>query len=437
MKIRCWSSLLITTIFLTMPIQAADWPQWRGPDRDGVSKETGLLQSWPKGGPQLLWTFENAGIGFSCPSIVGDRLYTMGTRNGVAEIFCLDVNTSKEIWSTKIGPTFDGNILWGGGPRSTPTVDGEYVYGLTGNGVLACVKAKDGELVWKVDFQKDFGGEMMTEWGYSESVLIDGDKLICAPGSTKKGTFAALNKKTGEVLWFSSELKDKASYSSLMPAEIGGVKQYIGLSYSDDLDSAAVASIAAKDGKLIWYFPLDSGAIDTAAPTPIIKGDQVYVTVGFSTGAFLLEITKEGEKFKVENLYSSSARRSLKNTHGGVVNIGDYIYGHSESLGWVCQKWDTGRKIWYERFKLQCNASGSICAAEGNLYLYSDYGEAVLLKATPEGWQEQGRFAIPKKSVPPPNSRARKIWTHPVIANGRLYLRDQEYIFCYDIRAKK
>lgn len=196
---------------------AADWPQWRGPDRSGVSKETGLLKSWPKEGPARLWTYKNLGIGYSGPAIVGDRLYTMGARDEVTYVIALDVNKGTELWSAKVGPifTYAGNS-WGDGPRSTPTIDGDHLYSLDANGELVCLETAKGKEIWRKNLAKDLGGEMMTEWGFSESILIDGDKLICTPGGDK-GTLAALDKKTGAVLWRSTELKNKAPYSSTMP----------------------------------------------------------------------------------------------------------------------------------------------------------------------------------------------------------------------------
>src|SRR5262249_1460965 len=185
-------------LVLTAPALTADWPQWRGPERTDVSKETGLLKSWPKDGPRLLWTFTDAGTGMSGPAIVGDRMYTMGADDKDDHIYALDLKTQKKGWSTPFAPRFVQS--WCGGPRRTPTVDGDRVYGLGGQGVLVCVEAATGKKVWSVDLRKDLGGSMQGGWGYSESPLIDGDKLVCSPGGSK-GTIAALDKKTGKVRW--------------------------------------------------------------------------------------------------------------------------------------------------------------------------------------------------------------------------------------------
>jgi outer membrane protein assembly factor BamB len=433
--------LIIPTIcllFSVTPALALDWPQWRGPDRDGVSKEKGLLKEWPKDGPPLAWIFEDTGLGFSGPAIVGDRLYIMGARKDKTQVFALDISGKpKELWACDVGKVFTYQF-WGDGPRSTPTVDGDHLYALGGYGDLVCVQVKNGKEVWRKNLEKDMNGEMMSEWGYSESVFIDGDALICTPGGPK-GTVAALDKKTGKELWRSTDLTDKATYASIMAAEIQGVRQYVVMTYIDKVKGGAVAGVAAKDGKLLWYIPHFTGHSYATASTPIIKGNEVYITAGYGAGCMLLEIGKNGNNFTVKNLYPKTVKKYMKNQHGGVVLIGDHIYGHNETRGWVCQDWKSGKQEWEERNKLECT-SGSIVAADGYLYLYSDEGESVLLQASPEGWIEKGRFVNTKKSQVPQNvatSQAAKLWTHPVIANGKLYLRDQEFLFCYDIREKK
>jgi outer membrane protein assembly factor BamB len=436
-------SLLLFTAFLlvsVLPALADDWPQFRGPNRDDVSKETGLLAKWPKNGPPLLWTCKDVGIGFSGPAIVGNRLYTMGGRKENEYLIALDISGAapKELWTAKIGPIFS-YMNWGDGPRSTPTVDGDRVYALGGYGELICAETATGNVVWRKNLEKDLGGEMMTAWGYSESPLVDGDYLICTPGGPN-GTLAKLNKKSGAVVWRSKELKDKAPYSSIIAADIAGVRQYIQMTYVDDIKGGAAAGVSAKDGKLLWYFPFFDFYSFAVAPTPIVRGDQVYITAGYGAGCRLLKLSKnEKGLFEVKDLYPEENHKVMKNTHGGVVLVGDHVYGHCEEKGWVCQDFKTGESVWLDRNRLRCK-SGSLTYADGHLYLYSDEGTAVLIKASPEKWIESGRFEIPEKSKVPETrktSQAAKIWTHPVVANGRLYLRDQELLFCFDIRAKK
>lgn len=432
------SRWLISGVLLTVSSAAVamDWPQWRGPDRTNVSKETGLLKAWPKGGPKLLWTNKTMGLGFSSPSIVGDKLYTLGSREDTTLLIVLDVKSGKEEWSAKVASmyTFDGNT-WGDGPRSSPTIDGERLYVLSGYGDLVCFDIAKRAEVWRKNLPKDLGGEMMTEWGYSESPLIDGDLLICTPGGDK-GTLAALDKKTGALIWQSKELTNKAPYSSVVVSQAGGVRQYIQTSYTTAPEAGFVSGFAAKDGKVLWTEPIFKQSSYAIAPTPVVRDNLVYITSGYGGGCHLFELSAKGSGVKAKELYPKKAQKTVKNTHGGVVLIGDHIYGHSEGLGWICQDLKTGDIAWKDRNKLDCR-SGAITAADGKLYLYSDEGTAVLLEANPKQWQESGRFDIQEKSKTPETrrtSRSSKLWTIPVVANGRLYLRDQELLFCYDLR---
>jgi outer membrane protein assembly factor BamB len=432
-------AVAVCLVAVALPALAADWPQWRGPDRTGVSKETGLLKEWPKDGPKLLWTYRNTGVGFSCFAVVGERLYTLGGLDEIEYLIALDIKGGKpvEAWKAKLGPIFSYQ-QWGDGPRGTPTVDGKYIYALGGQGELICVETAGGKEVWRKNLIKDLGGEMMTEWGYSESPLVDGDKLIVTPGGDK-GTLAALNKATGDVIWRSTGLKNKAPYSSVVVSEAGGVRQYVQNSYISDEEGGVVSGFDARDGKVLWTMPLHNTSTYAIAPTPVVRDNLVYVTAGYGYGCHLFELARSGDAFEAKEVYSRRAQKSVKNTHGGVVLIGGHIYGHSERLGWVCQEFKTGNVVWSEGDKLETK-SGAITAADGMLYLYSEEGTAALLKATPKGWQEHGRFDIPEKSKVPetrPTSRRAKIWTQPVVANGRLYLRDQEFLFCFDISARK
>lgn len=437
MKMR----FLLTTISfgtLAFAVLAADWPQWRGPDRTNVSKETGLLAKWPEKGPPLAWTYSNLGLGFSTVAVAGDRVYTLGAHGDTEYVIALDVKGGKpvEAWKAKVGPlfTFEGNV-WGDGPRGTPTVDGKHLYALGGQGVLVCLETANGKEVWRKDLIKDLGGEMMTEWGYSESPLVDADLLICTPGGSK-GTLAALKKATGEVVWRSTELKTKAPYSSIMPLEVGGVRQYVQTSYIDDVAGGIVQGVRAKDGKLLWTHPFFKGHSYAIAPTPIVHDGLVYVTAGYGAGCHLLKLTPAGEEFKVADLYRGRALKAMKNTHGGVVLVDGHVYGHSEGQGWVCQKLQTGAVAWSERNRLETR-SGAITAADGMLYLYTEDGQAGLIKASPMGWDEHGTFKIPQKSklaAGRKTSQSSRVWSQPVIANGQLYLRDQEFLFCYNIK---
>jgi outer membrane protein assembly factor BamB len=400
---------------------AADWPQWQGPDRNNISADTGLLQNWPEGGPKLLWSYEKAGVGYSGPAVVGDRLYTLGAEDGKEWLYALDVQTGKKLWATPVGPMFQNG--YGSGPRSTPTVDGQLVYAIGGQGNLICVQADSGKRVWLARLKEDLGGVMMSGWGYSESPLVDGDKVVCTPGG-KRGAVAALNKKTGEVLWRSTRYTDSAAYSSLVISEAGGVRQYV------QMTGQSLAGVAAKDGRLLWRFERTSRT--AAVPTPICHKDFVYASSGYGAGCTLLKISGQGNELSAEEVYSN---KNMVNHHGGVVLFEDHVYGYSDGKGWVCQDFKSGELVWQERNKLE---KGSLIHADGRLYCYGEKdGTLVLIEASPKGWMEHGRFRIPQPSkLPrPPNRRQNNVWTHPVVANGRLYLRDQEMLFCYDIKA--
>lgn len=391
--------------------QAADWPQWRGPDRTDVSTETGLLKSWPQGGPKRIWLFENAGQGYSGPAIVKGKLFTLATREGNEILLVLDANTGKELWTAKVGSVLKNR--WGDGPRGTPTVDGDRVYALSGPGDLVCVNVAEGKVLWQASMES-LGGKV-PGWGYSESVLVDGDLVLCTPGESK-GAIAALDKLTGKVQWRTTEFADGAQYSSIVPAEINGTRQYVQLTMNN------FVGVATKDGKVLWKaeFPLGRTAV---IPTPIVKGNNVYVTAGYGAGCKMVSIAPDN---KVTTVYENKV---IKNHHGGVILVGDHLYGHADP-GWVCQNFKTGAEVWSHRDF----GKGAVAYADGMLYcLEEGSGTVVLVEASPAGWKEHGRFKLdPQTKIRSPQGR---VWTHPVISNGKLYLRDQDLIYCYDIKA--
>jgi outer membrane protein assembly factor BamB len=383
-----------------------------------------LLKAWPKDGPKLLWTFEKAGVGYSGPAIVGDRLYTMGGRGDTSFVFALDVKTGKEIWSCPIGKTFRNG--WGDGPRGTPTVDGELLYALDAQGELICVETATGSKRWSVNIEKELHGELMSEWGYSESVLVDGDQVVCCPGG-KDGTVAALDKKTGKVKWRSKELTDKATYSSIVLGEYGGERQYVQLTQKNKSEGAIVG-VAAKDGKLLWYHARPGYNV-AVVPTPIVLGDLVYATAGYGAGCDLLQISLQGDKFQAKQLYKSKIQKKMENKHTGVLLVGDFVYGYSDGAGWTCQELKTGEPKWDSK-RLE---RGSLTFADGYLYCFEENtGVVSHMEASPKEMKGTSSFKIPRETEVKRGDG--KIWTHPVVANGCLYLRDQDLIFCYDVR---
>ncbi len=416
MKIKLTQSLAACVLSALALVSAhgagGDWPQWRGPDRTDVSTEKGLLKKWPDGGPNQVWLFKDAGLGYSGYSIVGGKLFTMGIRNGGEELIAVDATKGTELWSARMGEMLKNQ--WGDGPRGTPTVDGDHVYALSGRGDLICAKVADGKIVWQKTM-REFGGKT-PGWGYTESVLVDGDKVVCTPGGDN-GTIIALDKKTGETIWQSKDFKDEAQYASIIAAEPHGSRQYI------QLTKKHVVGVDAENGKLLWSvdFPGETAVI----PTPIFHDGQIYVTAGYKVGCLSFRLGKDNS---VTELYSNKV---MVNHHGGVILVNGYLYGHSDSSGWVCQDFKTGEQVWAEKEAL---GKGAVAYADGMLYcLAENDGTLALVEASPKGWKEHSRFKLDPQTTQ--RSSRGKVWTHPVVVGGKLYLRDQELLSCYDVKA--
>lgn len=423
-------------VFLAAAAGGADWPQFRGPNRDGVSSETGLRPNWPKEGPPLLWTYAGAGVGYSGPAVVGERLFISCGRGDAEHLVALDLKAPagqppKELWAVKLGPlfTWQGNS-WNAGPNATPTVAGGLVFALGGFGDLVCADAATGQEKWRVSLPRDLGGEVNPiggglekptplGWGYAPAPLVDGERLICVPGG-KQGLFAALDKNTGKVLWRSAEVTDQASYSSPVLAEVGGVRQVI------QAVNGGLVGVAAADGKLLWRYRREPAYDDVVIAAPIVHKGLVFATVGFGQGCDLVKLIPDAKRVRAEKVFSNKA---IQNRDGGLVRVGDHLYGHSENRGWVCHELATGKALWSERGKLE---RGSITYADGRLYCCGEEGNIALIDASPKGWSQLGRFSLPQTSALRKPSGG--VWTHPVIAGGRLYLRDQEFLYCYDLR---
>jgi outer membrane protein assembly factor BamB len=387
-----------------------DWPQWRGPNRDNVSTETGLLKQWPDKGPPLAWKGTGIGKGYSSVSIAGDRIYTMGDAGDSAYVHCLQLNGGKKVWSVKVGRS-GGDYP---GTRSTPTVAGDRVYALGQWGDLIALDAATGRVIWRKSLEKNFGGRMMSGWGYAESVLADGDCVVCTPGGDK-GTILALNKDTGKVVWRTKDFTDGAAYSSIVPAEIGGVRQYV------QLTGESVVGVDPDSGKVLWRARRHG---ETAViPTPVVKDDLVFVTSGYGAGCNLFRVTRSGDGFTAKEVYHNG---DMDNHHGGVVLVGDHVYGTSGNQ-LVCMELASGKIAWKDRSV----GKGAVAYADGNLYVRSEGGDGTvaLVEATPQGYHEKGRFDQPNRS-------GENAWAHPVVAGGKLYLRDQDVLFCYDVAAK-
>ncbi|HYP26702.1 MAG TPA: PQQ-binding-like beta-propeller repeat protein [Blastocatellia bacterium] len=387
----------------------ADWPQWHGPDRTGVSTETGLLKSWPASGPAAAWTASNLGEGFGSVAIKGDRVFVQGTRGGESVVFCLSRSDGKPIWTQALGPKL--NEGRGNGPRSTPAVDGDRVYALSENGDLASLKAADGAVVWQRNILKDFGGSN-PGWLISESPLIDGNNLIVTPGG-QGASLVALDKISGKTVWTSKELSDPAGYSSCVAADIQGVRSIIGFT------AKAAVGLRATDGKLMWrYAPVANRVANIT--TPIIHDNKVFYTSAYDTGCALLGLKAQGGEVKAEEIYFS---RDMMNHHGGVVLVNGYLYGFSNNI-LTCMEFATGKTMWKDRSV----GKGSVTYADGNLYLLSENNVVGLAEASPAGYKEKGRFQIADQGWPS--------WAHPVVCGGRLYIRNQGTLTSYEIKAR-
>lgn len=412
------AALLVLGMVLVPLLQADDWPQWRGPNRDGISAEKGLMKEWPAAGPTLLWQAKGLGGGYASVAIANGKIYTLGQRNKGTSLICLDEATQKEIWAT---------ALESGEPNCTPTVDGDLVYALGRKGDLLCADAKTGKELWRKNFGTDFGGKMMSGWGYSESPLVDGDRLICTPGAGQ-AMIVALNKKTGETIWSAPmpEIKgdrgrDGAGYSSVVISKAAGVKQYI------QLTGRGVISVDAEKGQPLWsYNKVANGTANI--PTPIVKDDLVFCSSGYGTGAALLKIVRDGTTLKAEEVYFLSAR-DMQNHHGGMILVGDHVYcgnGHNQGFP-LCVELKTGKIAWSQP-RGAGDGSAAVAYADGHLYFRYQNGIMALIEATPEAYRLKGSFKLA--------SVKGQSWPHPAISNGKLYLRDQDNLMCYDLRGK-
>jgi outer membrane protein assembly factor BamB len=407
-------------------VRAADWPQWRGPNRDAVSQETGLLREWPRAGPDRVWTSRDAGRGFGGPAVVGDRVYLLGAlgdRDPVEHALALDA-AGKKVWAAAIAPAYDfrGNE-WSLGPNSTPTVDSGVVYALGSQGVVVCID-NTGREKWRKDLVKEFGGRVNPVtgsglgWGYNWSPLIAGNLVVLAPGGDD-GLLLALDKTTGAVVWRSKAAADDCTYSSPILAEFGDVPQVV---YAAE---TKVYGVALKDGGLLWAYEKKRQAEEIVAATPVVHGDRVFVT-GSAAGAEVFRVTQAGGKFAAESVWES---RQFANLHGGVVRVGGHLYGSHETRAWACLDFATGKVAWEARRP----GVGSLCFADGCLYcLTADDGTVSLVEASPTDQRVKGQFRLPERSrLRRPSGQ---VWTHPIVANGRLYLRDQELLFCYAVK---
>lgn len=382
-----------------------DWPQWRGVNRDGKSAETGLLRSWPEGGPRLAWRTSGAGEGYSSFAVAGGKLYTLGARGGTEYVMAFDEGTGRKLWEVAHGDRFSNDR--GDGPRGTPTIDGAQMYAFGASGDLAAMDAATGKVIWKINVLERFGGRNIT-WGLSESPLVLRDRVIVNAGGPG-ASIVAVNKKDGSVLWRSQG--DQAGYSSAILHEIGGTPQAIVFTGQRAL------GVDTRDGRLLWSYDRVSNRTANIA-TPIARGNHVFLSSDYGTGAALLELRPNGKAIDAREVYFT---REMRNHHASSVLVGDYLYGFSSAI-LTAMKFDTGEVAWRDRSV----GKGSVIFADDRLYLFSENGVVGLAEANPSGYREHGRFQLRTGSLP--------TWSHPVVANGKLFLRDQDTIYAYAVR---
>ena len=407
-RIAFRSALAALALCASVTMQALeDWPQWRGPHRDGLSAEKNLLKSWPQGGPPLAWKAGGAGEGYSSFAVAGGRIFTLGARGDREYVVALDAATGKRLWEVDHGRRFTNDR--GDGPRSTPTVDGGRLYVFGASGDLSSLDPASGEIGWTVNVIREFGGQNI-KWGFSESPLVSGDRIIVSPGGSGSG-IVAVNKATGKLLWKAEA--DTAGYSSAVLHEIGGVRQAI------IFTGQRALGLDIANGHVLWSYDRVANRVANIA-TPIARGNHVFLSSDYGTGAALLELTPSAGALSAREVYFT---REMRNHHASSVLIGGYLYGFSSAI-LTAMKFDTGEVAWRDRSV----GKGSLVFADERLYLFSERGVAALVEATPSGYREHGRFTLETGSLP--------TWTHPVVANGRLLLRDQDTVYAYDVRGR-
>ena len=432
--------ILLLALMPVRPAPAADWPQFRGPNRDGVSKETDLLKEWPADGPKLAWKIEGLGAGYSSVAVVGGKVYTMGARDDGEYVLAIDAATQKVLWATRVGEMFKDSH--GDGPRCTPTVDGDRLYALGAKGDLVCLETASGKEVWHKSLPTDFGGKMMSMWGWCESPLIDGDKLICTPG-VKDAVMVALDKKTGSVIWKAARPpvpeadqaaqaaqedgkkgkgnadKEGAGYASIAVSEGAGVRQYIAFTAN------GLVGVAAKDGRYLWFSARPANGTANCS-MPVVRGDYVFASSAYGAGSVLLQLSASDGGVNAKEVYSLDSK-TFMSQHGGVVLVGDYLYGHNghgKGLP-TCLEFATGNIAW--RAPASPGAgSGSVTAADGLLFFHYEDGHVALVQPAPGEYKQLSVFSTP--------GQTKMAWAYPAVSAGRLYIREGDALYCYDVK---
>jgi outer membrane protein assembly factor BamB len=385
-----------------LPVRAAapaTWPQFRGPNRDGVSRETGLMKAWPPGGPKQIWSVKGLGVGYGSLAITADRIFVQGGVGRESSVHCLNRADGKTMWSRGLGGTLSNDR--GDGPRSTPTVEGDRLWVLSEAGELVALDAGSGKFIWNRNILRDFGGDN-PHWLLSESPLVDGEKLIVTPGGRGAG-MVAIDKTSGKDIWRSAELSDPAAYASAIAADVNGTRCYM------NFTARAGVGVRAADGKLLWRYEQPANRVANCA-APVFHGNKVLFSSAYGTGAGLFNLNPQGEVYFT---------KEMQNHHGGMVLVDGHVYGFSNAI-LTCIEFETGKVMWKDRSV----GKGCVTYADGRLYLLGETNTMGMAEASPQGYKELGRFSIPDSGKPS--------WAYPVVCGGRLYIRNQDSLMVFE-----
>lgn len=420
----CRAMMFAACAIVATPLPAADWPGFRNEGRTGVSPERGLQQSWENTQPRLLWMAEGLGGGFASVAVADGRVFTTGNFSDGQGVVAVSAEDGRQLWKTTVTDAVPEHSYQGS--RSTPTIDGEHLYVVTSDGQIACLRTADGSEVWKRDFKKDWKGRMMSGWGYSESPLVDGRLVLCTPGAPD-AMVVALDKRTGREVWRSAVPQGDrggnrgAGYASIVISNAGGLKQYV------TIIGAGLIGIRASDGRFLWgYNRIANGTANI--PTPLVDGDYIFASTGYGAGAALLKVVARGNQARAQEVYFKSGKE-VQNHHGGMVLHDGHVYlGHQHNNGFpMCIEMRTGEVKWGGDIRGPGRGSAAVIYADGNLIFRYQDGLLAMIEATPDEYRLKGTWK--PEYVQGPS------WAHPAVADGKLYLREQNKLMCYDLRA--
>ena len=400
--------ILLILLFCSDVLSSQEVLQWRGADRSGKYTDTGLLKNWPENGPPLLWEFDGLGNGYGSPAITKSNIFINGEIDSVSYLFSLDLS-GKLLWRSKIGGEWIVNYP---GSRSTPTVVGDLVYVTAGLGTVACLEARTGKEKWSVDMIRDFHGQM-TRFGLSESVLVEGDKVYCSPGSPDTN-IVALDRFTGKIIWISKGAGEMTSYTSPMVIKLP--QRNILVTFS----KTALLGIDTKDGTVLWSYLQEGQDIDCQCNTPYFEDGIIYCVNGNGNGAIKFSLSDDGTK--ITELFHNAKCDGL---FGGFIKTGDYIYTSSyERRNFCavdCSNGNIADSLKFDR--------GSIISSDGMLYLYNEKGQVALVKPDGPKMEMVSSFKLTKGT--------KAHFAHPVICNGILYIRHGKSLIAYNIKIVK